>query len=173
MELPGEGFVYGLPNRASTPIKDIINGEYGNKAERKLKKNYQSFFEEKSKVKKLVIKKTPHFKKLLESRKLNSQLVEQKQYKLKMFTGIPSKVSQNLKQFKTFKLNKHLSADNIYQPKQPQIQEEQPNFVEEEVVNVDNNLMNGSLDNQQQQPQQPQPQPVEEIPVEKGETSKI
>ena len=35
--LPEEGFAYGLPNRPPTPIKDIINNNYGNLAEIKIK----------------------------------------------------------------------------------------------------------------------------------------
>ena len=42
--------VYGLANPKHEDIADIINNTYGNNAEKKLLKNYESFIKEKSKI---------------------------------------------------------------------------------------------------------------------------
>ena len=41
--LPKEGFTYGKPNRPPTPIKDIINNNYGNLAEISIRDEYKNF----------------------------------------------------------------------------------------------------------------------------------
>ena len=130
LDLPPEDFVYGMKTRVHTPMKDIINNYYANKAEEEVRKSYDEFFEEKSKVKKLVIKKTPHFKKMEELKKRGQNIggnEEKPLYKLKMFQNVGSKVTEGIKQFKTYKNNKKLikkegesSLDNIVQ----QVQEE-------------------------------------------------
>lgn len=121
IDLPPDEFSYGLKNRPSTPIKDVINGGYGNRAAKGIRKKYQVFYEEKSKVKKLFVKRTPHFKKLLESRKLNQQSVEEKPFKMKLFANIPSKLGEDFKRFKSMrKLNKNMSADNIFDWRKPE-----------------------------------------------------
>lgn len=119
VDLPAQSFSYGLANKPSTPIKNVINGIYANKAEEKLRKNYQEFFEDKGKVKKLVVKQTPHFRKLMERRRLLSTGDESKVYKMKMFSGVKSKVAESVQQFKTYRkaLHKTMSADNIYSDK--------------------------------------------------------
>lgn len=130
LDLPPEDFTYGIPVRVHTPMKDIINNYFANKAEQEVRKSYEEFFEEKSKVKKLVIKKTPHFKKMLELKKpgQNGEAQEKPLYKLKMFQNVGSKVTEGIKQFKTYK-NKNTKLikqegetdlDNIVQ----QVQEE-------------------------------------------------
>ena len=45
--LPPEDFAYGVPNRPSTPMKNVVNNEYGNVAEEEIKKDYQTFITEK------------------------------------------------------------------------------------------------------------------------------
>lgn len=125
-DLPPESFVYGLANKPHTPIKDIINNEFANKAEQEVKKSYENFFEEKAKIKKLVIKKTPHLKKLLELKKegnSNNKDYDKPLYKLKMFQDVGSKVAEGIKQFKTYKGNKkecNTGLNNVIQ----QVQEE-------------------------------------------------
>lgn len=42
--LPKEGFTYGKPNRPPTPIKDIINNNYGNLEEITIRNEYRNFF---------------------------------------------------------------------------------------------------------------------------------
>ena len=46
--LPPEDFAYGVPNRPSTPMKNVVNNEYGNVAEEEIKKDYQTFITEKN-----------------------------------------------------------------------------------------------------------------------------
>ena len=41
--LPAEGFAYGLPNRPSTPIKDVLNNAYGTRGENIIRKEYGRF----------------------------------------------------------------------------------------------------------------------------------
>ena len=41
--LPHEGFTYGKPNRPPTPIKDIINNNYGTLAEMNIRNEYKNF----------------------------------------------------------------------------------------------------------------------------------
>lgn len=104
IDLPPDDFTYGMPVRVHTPMKDIINNYYANKAEEEVKKSYEAFFEEKSKAKKLVIKKTPHFKKMVELKK-NAPAKGQEEkplYKLKMFQNVGSRVTEGIKKFKTY-----------------------------------------------------------------------
>lgn len=94
-----------MPTRVHTPMKNIINNYYANKAEEEVRKSYEEFFEDKAKVKKLLIKKTPHFKKMLELRRSCSPdcVAEEKPlYKLKMFQNVGSKVAEGIRQFKTY-----------------------------------------------------------------------
>ena len=129
--LPEEGFAYGIANKPGTPMKNVMYNYYGNLAEEQIRKSYEDYFTEKSKVKKLVIKKTPHFKKMQELRKSMAkghEVQEQKPlYKLKMFQDVPSKVKYQINQFKTSKKKNNLikkegetDAANIAQ----QVQEE-------------------------------------------------
>ena len=46
--MPPEDFAYGVPNRPSTPMKNVVNNEYGNVAEEEIKKDYQTFITEKN-----------------------------------------------------------------------------------------------------------------------------
>ena len=43
IKLPATEFTYGVRNRTPTPIKDVINGEYGNRAEQEISKEYQTY----------------------------------------------------------------------------------------------------------------------------------
>jgi len=60
-------------------------------------------------VEKIEAKSTKHYDKLIESKKNIHQSEQKPLYKLKMFTGVGSKVIENLKKFKTcddnYKLN--------------------------------------------------------------------
>ena len=79
---------------------------FGNEAEVQIRKSYDSYFEDMSKVRKLKIKTTPHYRHLLEVRK-NSKNQEVKQpYKMKMFMNVGSKVMEGLTNFKTYKHQK-------------------------------------------------------------------
>ena len=43
MYLPPEDFTYGKWNRPSTPIKEVVNYDYGNMAEEVIKQEYDAF----------------------------------------------------------------------------------------------------------------------------------
>lgn len=126
--LPGEDFVYGLPNRPPTPIKDVIYNAYGNRAEEIIRKDYDGFIGERTKkysrppkvVPRFISPKVEEMKKKEEERKANNldaplvdpldvpleELNAQKDgkplYKLKMFQDVGSKVAEGIKQFKTY-----------------------------------------------------------------------
>lgn len=44
--LPEEQFTYGIPNRPSTPIKQVIGGEFGNNSALFIEEIYRSRLEE-------------------------------------------------------------------------------------------------------------------------------
>ena len=46
--LPPEDFVYGMPNRPPTPIKEVINNDYGNRAEAIIRNEYKKIIRQKS-----------------------------------------------------------------------------------------------------------------------------
>ena len=122
--LPKEGFTYGMPNRPPTPIKDIINNNYGNIAEIRIKNEYKNFIKKMrsqsntninvklSLMRKMIEEKR---KKYIERRKdkmglghwekheINVSTQNKPLYKLKMFSNVRSKVAEGLKMFKSFK----------------------------------------------------------------------
>ena len=124
--LPNEDFTYGLPYPKNENIADLIYNTYGNRAEDQIKKDYEAFIAEKSKVFRRP-KVVPRFisplveemKKKEEERKANSldapieeeenleeegeKEPEKPLYKLKMFQNVGSKVAEGIKQFKTYK----------------------------------------------------------------------
>ena len=124
LALPEENFVYGLAYPPHEDIADIIYNTYGNKAEEEIKKEYEAFIAEKSKihrrpkvVPRFVNPKVEEMKKKEEERKANSldAPIEEKNeeeekkepekplYKLKMFMDVGSKVAEGIKKFKTYK----------------------------------------------------------------------
>lgn len=123
--LPGADFVYGIKNRPSTPIKDVINNAYGNIEENEMKLKYDAFIKEKMKVKRLVVRHSPHYKQMLEQRKKANTLTDANEekhlYKLKMFMEVGSKVAEGLKKFKTYKEPHHGNKQReiATQPKAP------------------------------------------------------
>ena len=137
IHLPPEDFAYGLPNRASTPIKEVINGEYGNRAERNIRKEYGNYLDEKSRYRagppkvvcKYVNPKAAELKAREEEKRREKELDDNLQnldedpimpvdtkplYKLKMFDNIKSKVIDDIKAFKTYKPYKK-KKDNLDQ----------------------------------------------------------
>ena len=77
--LPDEEFAYGLPNPPHEDIADIIYNTYGNRAEEQIKKEYEAFIAEKSKVyrrpkvvPRFINPKVEEMKKKEEERKANS-----------------------------------------------------------------------------------------------------
>ena len=97
INLPPEDFAYGIRNRTPTPIKDVINNGYGNRAEDVIGMEYQTFMKEKQLVNRLVPKTTPHFNKMMQE-----NVEEKPLYKMKMFKDVGSKVAEGVKMFKTY-----------------------------------------------------------------------
>ena len=137
IELPPEDFAYGLPSPPHEDIADIIYNTYGNKAEDTIKKEYEAFIAEKSKiyrrpkvVPRFISPKVEEMKKKEEERKANSldapigeeNLEEEEKkepekplYKLKMFLNVGSKVAEGIKKFKTYKpykIKTHVEEEN-------------------------------------------------------------
>ena len=135
--LPHKDFVYGLPNRHSTPIKDVIGCAYGNRAEDIIRNEYAAFIKEKQIKNKRPPKVVPRYinpkleeiKRREEEKKKGSidyidpldampeidKKDEKPLYKLKMFQNVGSKVTEAIKQFKTYhpyKKHQFNEADN-------------------------------------------------------------
>ena len=117
INLPNTEHVYGLASPKHEDIADLIYNTYGNKAEEDLKKSYDTFIAEKSKVyhrpkvvPRFISPKVEEMKKKEEERKANDldaifeeekKEPEKPLYKLKMFMNVGSKVTEGLKKFKT------------------------------------------------------------------------
>ena len=140
MGLAPEGFVYGLKNEPHSPIKDIINNVYGNKAEIEIRKSYEHFLKEKNVVKRLVTRVTPHYIQMKQRKKMLETVEEKPLYKLRMFQDVGSKVTEGIKAFKTYKPYKTESnvkdnrkeddgLNNIIEKVQGEIKEQEANTV--------------------------------------------
>ena len=124
-------YACGLSTPKNENIANLIYNIYGNKAEELLNKNYEEFITEKSR-RKFIFSSSPRYispkveemKKKEEERKaymlsdINMFKKEEKRvlYKLKMFQNVGSKVTENIKKFKTFKPimnNKNNNNKNI------------------------------------------------------------
>jgi len=150
--LPPDDFVYGMPNRPPTPIKDVINNGYGNRAEAIIKNEYKKFIKQHSHKNLRPPKVIPRYinplfeemKKKEEERKKNSldaplddeELFGKKKddkplYKLKMFQSVGSKIAESIKQFKTYhpyKKKEKLSdngLDNVINKVQEEIKQKE------------------------------------------------
>ena len=134
--LPDDGFAYGLPYPPHEDIADLIYNTYGNRAEDQIRKEYEAFIAEKSKVHRrpkvvprFISPKVEEMRKKEEERKANSldapfgeeNLEEENKepekplYKLKMFLNVGSKVAEGIKKFKTykpFKVKKSVEEEN-------------------------------------------------------------
>ena len=104
INLPPDDFAYGVPNRTPTPIKEVINNEYGNKAEQKQLRKYSNIIREKEATYTLVPKTTKHWNRLMSAKIQSRTPFEEKPlYKMKMFQGTKSKVAEGVNTFKKFK----------------------------------------------------------------------
>ena len=118
--VPNTDQIYGLPSPKHESIADLIYNTYGNKAEEDLKKSYDAFISQKSKVfhrpkvvPRFISPMVELMKKKEEERKANNldfDLIEEENkeqekplYKLKMFQNVGSKVAEDIKKFKTYK----------------------------------------------------------------------
>ena len=136
IDLPSKERIYGLASPKHEDIADLIYNTYGNKAEEDLKKNYEAFIAEKSKVyhrpkvvPRFISPKVEEMKKKEEERKANDldaifeeekKEPEKPLYKLKMFMNVGSKVTEGLKKFKTYKPFVH-----EHEKKEKKIEEEE------------------------------------------------
>ena len=104
--LPPENFSYGIKNLPSTPIKHVINYDYSNVAEEKLKRSYSQLIIDRSKIEKSFPKTRIIFEKIQEEKKREKSLKEEKKnkkvYKIKKFLNVESKVMESLQKFKTY-----------------------------------------------------------------------
>ena len=135
--LPDEDFAYGLPSPPHEDIADVIYNTYGNRAQDQIKKEYEAYIAEKSKVyrrpkvvPRFINPKVEEMKKKEEERKANTldapleeinpedeknEEPEKPLYKLKMFQNVGSKVTEGIKKFKTykpFKIKTHVEEEN-------------------------------------------------------------
>ena len=84
--------VFGMKNKPSTPMKNVINYEYGNKAEKEIVKRYEVFIKNKEKFVKMKPKLTEHFKKLVQFKRESSCKEIKPPFKMKMFKDIQARV---------------------------------------------------------------------------------
>ena len=129
-EIPNSNRVFGLASPKHEDIADLIYNTYGNKAEEDLKKSYEAFISQKSKVyhrpkvvPRFINPKVEEMKKKEEERKAKlldtfDKLFEEEKkepekplYKLKMFQNVGSKVTEGLKKFKTYKPGNLISKE--------------------------------------------------------------
>lgn len=124
IHLPKEDFTYGKPNRPPTPIKDIINNNYGNMAEISIRNEYKNFLKKiRSQSNISINRKLAQMRKMLEEKRkkmqedrnerkglgmgdkpeFNTIKLEKPLYKLKMFQDVGSKVAEGLKLFKSYR----------------------------------------------------------------------
>ena len=106
--LPPEGFTYGKANRPITPIKDVINNNYGNRAEILIRNEYKNFLKNKSFSCSNMRRVFLANKKRLEEKKneiikKDNEFIKKPLYKLKMFMDVGSKVTESLKMFKSYR----------------------------------------------------------------------
>ena len=129
-----------MKNEPHSPIKDIINNVYGNKAEIEIRKSYEHFLEEKNVVKRLITRVTPHYIQMKERKKRQETVEEKPLYKLRMFQDVGSKVTEGIKAFKTYKPFKTESnvkenkkeddgLNNIIEKVQGEIKEQEANSI--------------------------------------------
>ncbi len=124
IKLPPEDFAYGVPNRPSTPMKDVVNYTYSNRAEAAIRKEYDKFIEKKSQFRKGPPKVVPRYinplvyemKAKEEEEKKEKELLanyvdpldeenivpEPPLWKMRMFRDVGSKVAEDIKKFKTY-----------------------------------------------------------------------
>ena len=143
IKLPPEDFAYGVPNRPSTPMKDVVNYTYSNRAEAAIRKEYDKFIEKKSQFRKGPPKVVPRYinplvyeiKAKEEEEKKNKDLEneavdpldesvepEPPLWKMRMFRDVGSKVAEGIRKFKTYDGKKSNDGlDNLIKSVQKEI----------------------------------------------------
>ena len=147
--LPHVDFVYGKPNRPPTPIKDVINNNYGNRAEIQIRNEYSNFLKMKSfsnsSMKNILIrnKKRLEEKKNQKIKKDNEKKEENLKplYKLKMFMDVGSKVTESLKMFKSYRPFRKKLLKSITKPDLKEENKSKAIFSEDNKENKKENLV--------------------------------
>ena len=142
IKLPPENFSFGVPGRPGTPIKDLVNNTYGNRAEAIIRKEYDDFIKKKEKFKKGPPKVVPRYinplvyeiKAKEEEEKKNKDLENEDDpldqsvepepplWKMRMFRDVGSKVAEGIRKFKTFEGKKtNDGLDNLIRSVQKEI----------------------------------------------------
>jgi len=130
--IPDSDFYYGVPNRPSTPVKKVINNDYGNESEKIMVNNYANMMAIASQK----IKFTPAQTKAANlNREINNMKLKQREldpiekqksmYKMKKFTAVGSRVNTNRKPFNIKDLSRQgaQDAEGQQQDVEPQAQE--------------------------------------------------
>lgn len=100
----GNYYIFNI--RTPTPVKQVINYEYGQKGEGYLKSTYDRFIDETMKRSKLVPKTTKTYEdKLSKLKEGKFPQVEKPLYKMRIFNNVPSKVKNIFKDNKQQKFN--------------------------------------------------------------------
>ena len=102
--LPEKGFTYGVPNRPSTPVKKVINNDYGNEAERCCVNQYANLMVGASQKTKFLpsITKAVNLNKEVTNMKIRQREVDPIEsqnnlFKMHKFQNVRAKVSTNRK----------------------------------------------------------------------------
>ena len=125
--LPPEDFAYVRRSILASLTKDVINNGYGNRAEDVIGMEYQTFMKEKQLVNRLVPKTTPHFNKMMQTRRMQENYEEKPLYKMKMFKDVGSKVAEGVKMFKTYHpMKRKDNLDHLIEKVENDIKVEEP-----------------------------------------------
>jgi len=127
--IPDKDFYYGVPNRPSTPVKKVINNDYGNESEKIMINNYANMMAVASQK----IKFTPAQTKAANlNREINNMKMKQREldpierqrslYKMKKFSSVGGKVNTNRKPFDI----KHMTNREEAPPEQYQQESMEP-----------------------------------------------
>ena len=115
----------GGPHQAHRGRKNPLPD--GNRAEEVIGMEYNTFMREKQLINRLVPKTTPHFNKMLQTRRMNEQVEEKPLYKMKMFKDVGSKVAEGVKMFKTYHpMKRKDNLDHLIEKVENDIQKEEP-----------------------------------------------
>ena len=89
-----EDMVFGMKNRPSTPIGDVINFEYANRAEKILLKKYEDFIQKKKMKVSQLPKTNKYFESLIKARKEQERQAKEvkEPFKMKKFKNIKARV---------------------------------------------------------------------------------
>ena len=105
----------------------MINNGYGNRAEEVIGMEYKTFMHEKQLVNRLGPKTTPHFNKMMQTRRMQENYEEKPLYKMRMFKDVGSKVAEGVKMFKTYHpMRRKDNLDHLIEKVENDIKVEEP-----------------------------------------------